>query len=127
MFTSAVPREGKSTTCTNIAITFAMTGQRVAIVDADLRKPRLTECLETEPEAGLSEYLIGMKELDEVITPVKKHNVDFISAGSIPPNPSELLGFASMKKLIKQLRERYDYVFIDMPPVTVVTDVSLVS
>ncbi len=127
LFTSAVPREGKSTTCTNVAITFAMTGQRVVVVDADLRKPRLDECLGVKTGVGLSEYLVGMNELDEVIVPIEEHKIDFIPSGSIPPNPSELLGFASMKKLIKRLRERYDYVFIDMPPVTVVTDVSLVS
>ena len=127
IFTSAVPREGKSTTCTNVALTFAMTGQRVVIVDADLRKPRLSECLGITADVGLSEYLVGMKDLDEVIVPIDERGIDFISAGSIPPNPSELLGFSSMKKLIKRLRERYDYVFIDMPPVTVVTDVSVVS
>ncbi len=127
LFTSAVPREGKSTTCTNVAITFAMTGQRVVVVDADLRKPRLDECFGMETGVGLSEYLVGINELDEVIVPIEKYKIDFIPSGSIPPNPSELLGFSSMKKLIKRLRERYDYVFIDMPPVTVVTDVSLVS
>ncbi len=127
LFTSAVPREGKSITCTNVAITFAMTGQRVVVVDADLRKPRISECLGIETQEGLSECLVGLKELDEVIQSSKNYGIDFIPSGNIPPNPSELLGFPSMKKLIEKLRERYDYVFIDMPPVTVVTDVSVVS
>lgn len=127
LFTSAVPREGKSTTCTNVAITFAMTGQRVVVVDADLRQPRISECLGVKMKEGLSEYLVGIKELDEVIQTSEEYGIDFIASGKIPPNPSELLGFPSVKKLIKNLRERYDYVFIDMPPATVVTDVSIVS
>lgn len=125
---SAAPGEGKSTTTINLAITFAQIGAKVVIVDCDLRKPRIHRYLELERKSGLSNVLCGYAELESVI----KHNIredwkmDVITAGETPPNPAELLESEEFGKIIDKLRKSYDYIFIDTPPVTVVTDAVVV-
>lgn len=122
IFTSAEPGEGKSTTVLNLGITFAQMQGKVLIIDGDLRKPRLHRYLGLEKNGGLSDVLAGMIDIDDAIKKSEELNIDCITAGQIPPNPVELLSSAAMGELLEKLSERYEYIFIDTPPVTVVTD-----
>jgi len=125
--TSAMPAEGKSTTTANLAITLAEGGHSVALIDADLRRPRMAELMGIEGAAGLSDLLIGSAELDDVLQPWGRGRLTVLPAGSIPPNPSELLGSAGMKAVIDELSARFDYVLIDTPPVLPVTDAAVLG
>ncbi len=122
IFTSAEPSEGKTTTILNMAITFAQTGTRTLLIDGDLRKPRIHRYLQIEKDNGLSDVLAGLISADDAIKHVEDKNLDCITAGQIPPNPAELLSSSKMEKLLDLLSGKYDYIFIDSPPVTVVTD-----
>ncbi len=122
IFTSAEPGEGKSTTVLNLGITFAQMQGKVLIIDGDLRKPRLHRYLGLEKNNGLSDVLAGMIDVDDAIKTSEELNIDCITAGQIPPNPVELLSSNAMEELLNKLSERYEYIFIDSPPVTVVTD-----
>lgn len=122
IFTSAMPSEGKSTSCINLAITFALTGERVLLIDGDLRKPKIHKNLNLENKTGFSNYLAGFASLDEIIQHDKDHGFDVISSGQIPPNPSELLSSAKMKSAMEELAQKYDYIFVDAPPVNIVSD-----
>lgn len=125
--TSASPSEGKTTTCLNLAIAFAQTSARVLIIDADLRKPRIYRHLKIERENGLSDLLCGMCDIDTAIKRCERQNIDCITSGQIPPNPAELLSSEDMEKVLEKLSERYDYIFIDTPPVTVVTEAAAMA
>lgn len=119
--TSAVPGEGKSTTVINLAITFSQIGSRVLIVDGDLRKPKIHKYLAVDNNNGLSGVLSGFVEAEDAIKKTE-YGFDCITAGSVPPNPSELIGSTKLSELLNDLGEKYDYIFIDSPPVTVVSD-----
>jgi len=125
--TSALPAEGKSTTAANLAITLAETGARVALVDADLRRPRLATILGLEGVVGLTDVLIGAAELEDVLQPWGRTNLHILPAGRIPPNPSELLGSEAMRRLVDLLTEDHDAVIIDAPPLLPVTDATVLS
>jgi capsular exopolysaccharide synthesis family protein len=125
--TSGGPSEGKSTTCVNIAITFAKTGASVIVIDADLRKPQIHDLLEVSNPNGLSAILGGFCNVQDAINSAAHENLDVIVAGTIPPNPAELLGSESMMKLLFVLKDHYDYIFIDTPPVNVVSDALLMN
>ena len=127
IITSASPHEGKTTTSLNVAITFAQTQAKVLIIDADLRKPRINRHLGLPREDGLSDLLCGLIDIDKAIKHSDKHGVDCITSGHIPPNPTELLASAEMGVLLEKLSERYDYIFIDTPPVTVVTEAAAMA
>ena len=127
IITSASPAEGKTTTCLNLAIAFAQTDAKVLVIDADLRKPRIYRHLSIERENGLSDVLCGMCDVDTAIKHCEKQNIDCITSGQIPPNPAELLSSAEMGELLDKLGERYDYIFIDTPPVTVVTEAAAMA
>ena len=127
LITSASPHEGKTTTSLNIAITFAQTEAKVLIIDADLRKPRINRHLGLPRENGLSDLLCGLIDIDTAIKHSDKHNLDCITSGHIPPNPTELLSSSEMGNLLDKLGERYDYIFIDTPPVTVVTEAAAMA
>ena len=128
IITSAIPGEGKTTTCLNLAIAFAQTGAKVIVLDADLRKPRIYRHLSLEKNNGLSDYLGGMiTELDKVIKTCNEHGIDCITSGQTPPNPVELMSSKRMELLLDELSKKYDYVFIDTAPVTVVTDATAIA
>lgn len=127
MITSASPHEGKTTTSLNVAITFAQTQAKVLIIDADLRKPRVNRYLGLAREDGLSDLLCGLIDIDKAIKHSDKYNVDCITSGHIPPNPTELLSSSEMGGLLEKLGEKYDYIFIDTPPVTVVTEAAAMA
>lgn len=125
--TSSFPGEGKSTTCTNLAITFAQTGSKVVMIDADLRKPTVHKKLEVNNEYGLAHLLGNFCTIEQAIIPSSYENLDVIVAGHLPPNPAELLASDNMKELLDTLSESYDYIFLDTPPLNVVTDATVLS
>lgn len=127
MITSSSPGEGKTTTCLNLAITFAQTGAKVLLVDSDLRKPRVYRHLGLERKNGLSDILCGLLAVDDAIKKCEEYKIDCITAGQIPPNPVELLSSTKMADVLNELSDKYDYIFIDTPPVTVVADVSAMA
>ncbi len=126
-FTSAEPSAGKSTTCCNLGIVMAQTGARVVVVDADMRKPTQHRNFRVSKTEGLSKILGGLSSLDECVQKNVVPNLDLIPSGAIPPNPSELLGSARMAELLEELRRRYDYVFLDTPPLAVVADALVIA
>lgn len=127
MITSSGPGEGKSTTATNLAVTFAQTGSKVLIIDADLRKPRLHKIFNEANKFGLSNAIMSPERSFSFLRNTKIGNLSILSSGAIPPNPSELLGSNKMKQLIKELREEYDYIIIDSPPVGLLTDAQILA
>ena len=125
--TSSFPGEGKSTTCLNLAITFAQTGSKVLVIDGDMRKPTVHKKLDMINENGLSHLLGDFCKLEEAIIHTTYENLDVITSGHIPPNPAELLASESMSQLLGELEQRYDYIFIDTPPLNLVTDATVLS
>ena len=103
MVTSPAPGEGKSTTACNLAIAFAQTGKSVLLVDADLRRPTLDAKFTLKKEPGLSEYLSGKQPLKAVVQSTRVENLSVICSGEIPPNPAEVLGSDTMRKLIAEV------------------------
>ena len=124
--TSSGPSEGKTTTSCNLAETFAQSGKRVLLIDGDLRKPRVHKAFQLRGTKGLTNVLSGQAKLEEVIQ-FTGSNLSIIPCGPIPPNPSELISSNRMKELIELLKERYDLIIIDAPPVGVVTDSAILS
>ncbi len=122
LVTSAGRGDGKTTTLVNTAIVFAQLGIRVLIVDADLRRPHCHMLLRAENKAGLSDLLAGQLDLEAAIRPTPAENLFLISAGAVPPNPAELLGSQKMHELLEELRQQFEFVFIDSSPVLAVTD-----
>ena len=125
--TSAFASEGKSTNCLNLAITFAEMNAKVLVIDCDLRKSGLTRLVENKKTPGLSNYLAGMNSLDEVLVKSEYENLSYIQAGSVPPNPIELLSVERMGTMVKELEKQYDYIFFDTAPINVVADTMVVS
>lgn len=125
--TSATAGEGKSITMLNLAISIAQSGQKVILIDADLRRPAMARLLVEKAAPGLSNVLAGLSTIQESIRTEVYPNLDILFSGDVPPNPSEILGSAEMEKLITDLSKRYDYVLVDTPPVGVVSDASLVA
>ncbi|MFI7642201.1 polysaccharide biosynthesis tyrosine autokinase [Nonomuraea sp. NPDC049400] len=127
VITSCLPNEGKSSTCSNLAITLAQAGWRVLLVDADLRRPRLPDYFGIEGAVGLTDVLIGKARLDEVIQTWGEPRLFLLPSGQIPPNPSELLGSRIMRQLLDQLTDKFDIVIIDAPPLLPVTDAATLA
>jgi len=126
--TSCQPAEGKSTVTVNMAAVLAQGGKRVVLVDTDMRRPSVYKRLRMEGGKGLSEVLTGYFTLDEVIhTHETLKTLDIIPSGTVPPLPADLLASDQMVDLVRQLRERYDYVLFDTPPVLSVTDPAVVA
>jgi len=119
---STTPGEGKSFISTNLATILAMNDKKVALIGADLRKPRLHKIFNSDNEKGLCTYLIGYDTLDQILKPTQIANLSLIPSGPIPPNPAELLGNKQMKVLLEELRQKFDYIIIDNAPIGLVTD-----
>ncbi|HUI43962.1 MAG TPA: polysaccharide biosynthesis tyrosine autokinase [Terriglobia bacterium] len=128
LITSPQPNEGKSCTSLNLALTLAQRGSRVLVVDGDLRKPGIASHLGLAEEPGLSGLLTGAHRLDEVLHPADGvPQLWALPSGATPPNPAELLSSPRMGEVIQQLRERFDHIVIDSPPLLMVTDATILS
>ncbi len=125
--TSSAPKEGKSTTISNLAITVAQGGQKVLLIDCDLRRPVLHAVFGYNKEPGITNYLVGRALVDDIIRTSPIRNLDIVTSGTIPPNPSELIGSLRMKEFLADMQTRYDLILIDTPPVIAVTDAQIVS
>ncbi|MCE9608420.1 MAG: polysaccharide biosynthesis tyrosine autokinase [Planctomycetia bacterium] len=125
--TSPDPGDGKSTFTANLAVSLAQTGKRVLLVDADFRRPRVAKIFGIESSLGLSGVIQGTAELPEAVVPSTVENLSLLPCGPRPANPSELLGSQQFRELVETLREGYDFVLIDTPPVLAVTDPCVVA
>ncbi|MGJ5591060.1 polysaccharide biosynthesis tyrosine autokinase [Micrococcus lylae] len=123
--TSSVQGEGKTETSTNLAKVLAETGARVLLVDADLRRPQVGSRLGLDDELGLSDVLTGRADLNDVLLSVDDLSV--LTAGTVPPNPSELLGSEAMAELLALVEAHFEYVILDAPPLLPVTDAAVLS
>ena len=126
--TSSMASEGKSTTCLNLAISMAETGNRVLLIDADMRKPSLHRYLRTkkDPLMGLSALLSGEMKVGDCLQNTE-YGFDLIPGGPVPPNPVELISSEAMRALLHEAAEHYDYIICDAPPVGVITDAAALS
>ncbi len=127
LVTSAGPKEGKSTTAANLAIAMAQVGRRVVLLDADLRRPVIHSIFGMVKDDGLTNYLMGTIEFNQAIKPTFLDNLFVITSGALPPNPSELLASKKMEETLELLKEEFDMVVIDSPPVIAVTDAAILS
>lgn len=125
--TSSIPSEGKSTTTINLAIALADAGKKVALLDTDLRKPKVAEYLGIEGGVGLTDVLIGRVRVGDVMLPWGGRSLFVLPAGKIPPNPSELLGSKQMATLLEVLERDFDVVLCDAPPLLPVTDAAVLG
>ncbi|MFS2280436.1 polysaccharide biosynthesis tyrosine autokinase [Microbacterium sp. OR21] len=124
---SAGPGEGKSTTTANLAIALAETGARVALIDGDLRLPRVADYMGLEGGVGLTDVLIGRVDVADALQKWGQNELFVLTSGRVPPNPSELLGSAAMSQVLGPLGEYFDYVLIDAPPLLLVTDAAVLG
>jgi capsular exopolysaccharide synthesis family protein len=127
LVTSSQRGEGKSTTSVNIAVTLAQTGDRVVILDCDIRNPRVHRILGMSNHAGMSTFLSGNSDLSGLIQECEVPNLSVITSGPIPPNPAELLGSVRMKQALVLLAESFDHIVIDSPPVLAVSDARILA
>jgi len=122
VFTSSVPGEGKSSVCSNFALILSQTGSKVLIIDADMRKPTIHKIMNSNNKQGLSNVLGEFQVLEKSINATDHPNLFYISAGTVPPNPTELLNSPKMKNVLEELQKQFDYILIDSPPINLVTD-----
>jgi len=127
MVTSSGAGEGKSTTAANIAATYAQNNQRVVVLELDLRKPTVHKTFNLSNRIGITHILTKQVELEEAIQESNIPNLDVITSGPTPPNPSELVGSKALANIILKLKEKYDLIVIDTPPVLAITDSQLIA
>lgn len=126
--TSSGPGEGKSTVISNLAIVMAQAGQKVLLIDCDLRKPRIHKNFGLNNRMGFTNAVVEKIDLDKTIAKSDENpNLDIMTSGPIPPNPSEILASQRNKEVIEKLKSMYDVILIDVPPIGVVTDAAIVS
>ena len=125
--TSSASGEGKSITILNLAISFAEAGQKVLLIDADLRRPSLARLLDVQTAVGLANVLAALAPAQQAIHKAVYPNLDVMFSGDIPPNPLELLSSENMQQLVSSLEKEYDYILVDAPPATVVSDACVVA
>lgn len=125
--TSSVAGEGKSTVTVNLALTMAQALGRVCLIEADLRRPKVLEYMGLDGSIGLTDALIGQADVLDLIQPYGDTTLWALGSGAIPPNPSELLGSAQMRAVLKKLALHFDHIIIDAPPALPVTDAVVLS
>lgn len=122
LITSEKTAAGKSIVSANIAITYAQAGYKTLIIDGDMRKPTQHYHFETSNYDGLSNLIIGKSEFDKAIRATRVDNLDLLTSGPVPPNPSELIASKNFRKIFEVLQDEYDFILIDTPPIVSVTD-----
>jgi len=122
-----VPGEGKTMTSTNLAVALAQTGRTVLIIDADLRRPRVASMLGVDPAIGLTTALVGKTQIEDAIQVHEPSGLHVLASGAKPPNPTEILQSRVTHDLIRRLRQSYDMIIIDAPPLLPVADASVLS
>ncbi|MDZ7624200.1 MAG: polysaccharide biosynthesis tyrosine autokinase [Ignavibacteriaceae bacterium] len=127
LITSSAPQEGKTTIAVNLAGSFATSKKKVLLIDCDLRKPSVHKLFNRDKVPGLIDYLIGGAKLDEVLIKSEIPNLSIILSGTIPPNPAEMLDSQEMRNFLKKLRDQFDLIIIDSPPVIAVTDSEILT
>jgi capsular exopolysaccharide synthesis family protein len=127
LITSSTPEEGKSTTTSNLAITMAESGNRVLLIDADLRKSVIHKMFELPNLKGLTNVLAEDLDYREILRSTKVKGLDILTGGPKPPNPSELLGSDKMRTFLESLKKDYDIIILDTPPVLPVTDAAILA
>ncbi|MDD3569387.1 MAG: polysaccharide biosynthesis tyrosine autokinase, partial [Bacteroidales bacterium] len=127
LVSSTISGEGKSFVVSNLAVSMAMLGKKTLILGLDLRKPKVHSMFGIDNAKGISTYLIGRDSLESVIVPTNIPNLSIIPSGPIPPNPAELSASHRLEEMVAELRNNYDMIVIDSPPVAVVTDAVLIS
>lgn len=127
LITSPTSQEGKTTTTVNLAGSLAQANMKTLILDADLRKPRVHTVFNHKRFPGFTDYFFGQASFEEIIRKTTLNNLYYVSAGTIPPNPSEILGSNQMESFIEKLKNNFDYVIIDSPPLIAVTDSEILA
>jgi polysaccharide biosynthesis transport protein len=127
LITSSAPQEGKTTIAVNLAGSFAQSNKKTLMLDCDLRKPRVHSVFNSNRIPGVIDYLFNQASLDEIIRPTEIENLSFIATGTIPPNPAEMLESKPMHEFIDRMRERFDIVIMDSPPIIAVTDSEILA
>jgi len=127
LITSSLPQEGKTFTSNNIAYIFTQINERVVLIDIDMRRPKIHETYKHEQKMGLSDFLTGKIELSAIIKNTFVPNLSIITAGTTPPNPSELLTSSKIRNLFEELKSRFDRIIVDSPPILSVADTSLLA
>ena len=125
--TSSMQNEGKSTVLANLAVSFANLDKKVLIMEGDLRNPSVHRMFNISNIKGLTDILLQNKVFADCVHCTDVKNLHVLTCGAIPPNPSEMLSSKKIRDFIKSLREYYDYVFIDAPPIGIVTDAGIIS
>ena len=127
LVTSSDKNEGKTTTVSNLAVSFANLNKKVLLIDCDLRNASIHKMFKLNNIYGLTDILAKDKAVDKCIQKTELENLYVLTAGAIPPNPAEILSSEKMKNLIEDLKNIYDYIFIDTPPIGLVTDAGVLS
>ncbi|WP_434120944.1 CpsD/CapB family tyrosine-protein kinase [Salinicoccus roseus] len=127
LVTSATPGAGKSTTAANLAVAYAQSGKRTVLIDADLRRPTMHYTFEMTNQRGMSTAIVNDVPVENIVRETEIENLDLVTSGPIPPNPSELLSSKKMVHLLKTFSMHYDMVIIDSPPLLAVTDAQVLS
>lgn len=125
--TSPAPGDGKSTTAANLAISMAQIGKKVLLVDCDMRLPAVAGTFRIAPAPGLSDFLTGQAKIDDAVRRVENFGISVLPAGNLPPEPTGLLEAKQLEHLFSAFKNIYDYVIVDLPPVTAVPDAVILS
>ena len=127
LITSSISSEGKSFLAINLAISFTLTGKKVALMEMDLRKPKLSRMMNIPRDPGISNYVVGKADIKQIIRSTTIPNLFIIPAGAIPPNPTELIGKPAFGQMMEYIKNEFDYVFIDTAPIGPVIDAQLLK
>jgi capsular exopolysaccharide synthesis family protein len=127
VLTSSGPAEGKSTTATNLATVYAQQGLKVLLIDADLRKPTAHYTFRLENHAGLTNVLTRQSTLGQAVQETEVQDLYILTSGPIPPNPSELLSSNQMEEILKEMKQQFDIVIFDTPPILAVADAQILA
>ena len=125
--TSSKKDEGKTTVLSNLGVSFAKIDKKVLLIDADLRNPSISKMFDTSNTQGIMDILLGKRNIQDCVKKTKQENLYILTGGTIPPNPAEVLSSKKMSEFIESIKDEYDYIFIDSPPVGVVSDASIIS